>query len=37
MNQETSPESQGPELEERLVSYLDGELDANEASRVEQA
>jgi anti-sigma factor RsiW len=37
MNEETSPERQGPNLEERLVGYLDGELDAAEATRIEQA
>ncbi|HEY4309724.1 MAG TPA: hypothetical protein VGN12_09765 [Pirellulales bacterium] len=32
-----SPENLPPELTDQLVSYLDGELDANQARRVEEA
>ena len=37
MNNQHSSEAERPDLDEQLVAYLDGELDADESRRIEEA
>jgi len=37
MNNQFSSEAEQPDLDEQLVAYLDGELDADESRRIEEA
>jgi anti-sigma factor RsiW len=37
MNDQFSSEAERPDLDEQLVAYLDGELDADESRRIEEA